>query len=211
MFASAGIFAAIVGFASQAAVSNIIGGIFIVVFKPFRVGDFVNIAKEYNGVVEDVTIRHTVIRSFENRRIIIPNSIVNSETIVNSSIIDEKVCNFIEIGIAYDADIDKAKKIFQDLAAEHPMCHDNRSEEEIIAGEPKVRVRVINLGDFSVTLRAYVWSNDYYTGFDLKFDLLESVKKAFDKAGIEIPFPYRTVVYKKDLDEAKHKHGAQDR
>lgn len=202
LFASAGILAAILGFASQAAISNIIGGIFIVLFKPFRVGDFVKISDQYQGVVEDVTMRHTVIRSFENRRIIIPNSIVNSETIVNSSIIEDKVCNFIEFDIAYDADIDKARKIIQDIAEKHPLCIDNRTEEDLIKGYRKVRIRVTNLGDFSVTLRAYVWTDNYDYGFDLKFEMLEKVKKEFDRQGVEIPFPYRTIVYKSDLSKS---------
>ncbi|MBI1307836.1 MAG: mechanosensitive ion channel [Bacteroidetes bacterium] len=201
LFASAGILAAIVGFASQAAISNIIGGVFIVIFKPFRVGDFVRIADTYVGIVEDVTIRHTVIRSFENRRIIIPNSIVNTETIINSSIIDDKVCNFIEFGIAYDADIDKAREIIKREAIAHPNCYDNRTDEEIQNNQPVVKVRVISLADFSVNLRAFVWTENYDKGYDLKLDLLESVKKAFDKEGIEIPFPYRTIVYKSDLQK----------
>jgi len=199
LFASAGILAAILGFASQAAISNIIGGVFIIIFKPFRVGDFVKITEAYVGIVEDVTIRHTVIRSFENRRIIIPNSIVNSETIINSSIIDEKVCNFVEVGIAYDADIDLARKIMQDEAENHPHFRDYRSEVEVKAKLPSVIVRVINLADYSVNLRAYVWTEDYEHGFELKYDLFESIKKSFDKHGVEIPFPYRTIVYKKDL------------
>lgn len=201
LFASAGILAAILGFASQAAISNIIGGIFIVMFKPFRVGDFVKITDAYVGIVEDVTIRHTVIRSFENQRIIIPNSIVNSESIINSSIIDQKVCNFIEIGIAYDADIDLARKIIQDEAISHPFCLDNRTQDDKTSNHPVVIVRVIKLGDYSITLRAYIWSENFETGFVMKYDLLESIKKAFDKEGIEIPFPYRTIVYKNELQK----------
>lgn len=100
LFAGAGIFAAIIGFASQAAFSNIVSGIFIVIFKPFRVGDIVKISNLYSGVVEDITLRHTVISDFENKRLIIPNSVISAETIHNSNIIDRKVCNHIWYGIS---------------------------------------------------------------------------------------------------------------
>src|SRR5688572_10272880 len=82
LFAGAGVLAAIVGFASQSAFSNIVSGVFIVVFRPFRVGDRVRVGQLYTGDVEDITLRHTVIKDFENRRIVIPNSVVNNETII---------------------------------------------------------------------------------------------------------------------------------
>ncbi len=85
IFASAGIFAAIIGFASQQAFSNIVGGIFIVIFKPFRVGDFIQVGTNI-GNVEDITLRHTVIKDLQNKRIIIPNSVISTETIVNNHI-----------------------------------------------------------------------------------------------------------------------------
>lgn len=92
LFAGAGIFLAILGFAAQQAFSNIISGIFIVIFKPFRVGDQIKIGSFDDGIVEDITLRHTVINNFENKRVIIPNSIVSSETVVNDSITDLKIC-----------------------------------------------------------------------------------------------------------------------
>ena len=92
LFAGAGIFAAIIGFASQEAFSNIVSGIFIVIFKPFRVGDNIKIGDLHQGTVEDITLRHTIINNFENRRIIIPNTVISGQTIINSTIEDEKVC-----------------------------------------------------------------------------------------------------------------------
>ncbi|MDZ7777461.1 MAG: mechanosensitive ion channel [Bacteroidales bacterium] len=72
------------------------------------------------GTVEDITLRHTVIRNFENRRIIVPNSVISSETIINSNIIEDKVCNFVEISISYDSDVDKAMALMQEEAMSHP-------------------------------------------------------------------------------------------
>ncbi len=195
LLASAGIFAAILGLASQQAFSNIISGIFIIIFKPFRVGDIIRI-KEDSGAIEDITLRHTVIRNFENRRLIIPNSIISEETILNSTIADPKICNHFEFGISYDSDMDKAIKIVQEEALKHKFIIDNRTDEEIANSVPAVIVRIMGYGESSINMRAYLWSSNSMEGFVLKCDLFYSVKKHFDKAGIEIPFPYRTIVYK---------------
>ncbi len=203
LFAGAGILVAILGFAAQEAFSNIINGIFIVIFKPFRVGDLIRIGEEKFGMVEDITLRHTVIKNFENKRIIIPNSVIGSETIVNDSIEDKKVCRWIEVGISYDSDVELATKIIQEEAMKHPGCIDIRSQKQKDSGDPQVEVRLISFGDFSINLRAYVWADDPYHAFRMHSDINKAIKKRFDAEGVEIPFPYRTLVYKKDLPKNK--------
>jgi small-conductance mechanosensitive channel len=193
LLTGAGILAAIVGFASQQAFSNIISGIFLVIFKPFSVGDRVRIGT-LSGDVEDITLRHVVIKDFENRRIVIPNSVISNETIVNSTITDEKVCMFVEFNISFEASIDRALTAMQETAAAHPLCVDNRTEEEREKGEPKVVTRVLEITDFSVRLRAYTWARNPSEGFDLKCDLIKQIKERFDKQNIEIPYPHRTVI-----------------
>ncbi|MCU4177047.1 mechanosensitive ion channel family protein [Carboxylicivirga sp. N1Y90] len=201
LFASAGIFAAIVGFASQKAFSNIIGGIFILIFRPFRVTDVIEIGTINKGIVEEITLRHTIIRNYENRRIIIPNSVISDETIVNSNLIDEKIKKFVEFDISYESDMDLAKKIIYEEAIKHPLVHDNRSEEDIKENRPMVITRVIRLGEYSVTIRAYVWAKCNDDAFIINCDMNESVKKRFDEEGIIIPYPHRTIVHKnKELD-----------
>lgn len=202
LFAGAGIFAAIVGFASQAAFSNIVSGIFIVIFKPFRVGDIIKISNLYSGIVEDITLRHTVISDFENKRLIIPNAVISAETIHNSNIVDRKVCNHIWYGISYDSDVDLATQIIQEEAMKHPNFLDNRTQEEINTGEPPVIVRLMEFAESSIQLRANVWSEGPLEGFELKCDINRTIKKRFDSEGIEIPFPYRTIVYKEKKKEA---------
>ena len=196
LLASAGILAAIIGFASQQAFSNIISGIFLVLFKPFKVGDFIKIDELSFGTVEDITLRHTVIRNAENRRIIIPNTIISGNTIINSNYLDPKVCSHIEVGISYSSEIDQAIRMIREEATGHRFFVDNRNEEQIVNGDPSVVVRVISLGDFSVNLRAYVWANNTGEAFIMKCDLLKSIKERFDREGIEIPFPYRTLIIK---------------
>ena len=198
ILAGAGVLAVIIGFASQQALSNIISGIFIVIFRPFRVGDKIKIGPDVNGVVEDINLRHSVIRTYENKRIIIPNSIISNERIENANLGDEKVCKFVEFGISYDSNVKKAKKIMQEEAEKHPHILDDRTEEEKKNKEPVVRVRVIGFTDSSVVIRAWAWAEDPFSAFKLGCDLYESIKERFDKEGIEIPFPHRTIVYKKE-------------
>ena len=197
IFAGSGVLAIIIGFASQQALSNIVSGIFIAIFKPIGIGDRIKLeGKSFFGVVEDITLRHTVIRTIEHKRIIIPNSVMNNEILENENIIDTRIQKFWEIGISYDSDVQKAKKIIKEEVMKHPDFLDNRTKEEIEAGEEPVKVRVIGYGDSSVNLRAYVWTKDPGTAFRVGCELNESVKARFDAEGIEIPFPYRTLVFK---------------
>ena len=195
ILAGAGILAVAAGFASQHALGNIISGIFIVIFKPFRIGDRLRI-RDLFGTVEDITLRHTVIRDFHNDRILIPNSVISDEVIVNADFGEDKTCRHLEFGISYDSDIDRAKQIMREEVMKHPLHIDSRSPEQVMNGDPEVVVRVISLGDSSVNIRAWAWANNYMDGFVLNCDLLESIKKRFDKEGIEIPFPHRTLVQK---------------
>lgn len=196
LLAGASILALGVTLASQQALSNIVSGIFIVIFKPFRVNDRIIVRDIMQGIVEDITLRHTVIRNFENRRIVIPNSVISNEALTNADLGDEKICRFLEMGISYDSDIDVAKKILFEEVRQHPDYFDVRSQEEIKDGSPEVAVRVISMGDSSVNLRAWVWAENSAKSFVMHCDLLESVKKRFDKEGVEIPYPHRTLVQK---------------
>ena len=205
LFAGAGIVAVIVGFASQKAFANIISGLFILIFKPYKISDIIEFKDGTLGVVEDITLRHTLINNYENRRIVIPNSVISEETIINSNIKDEKIRKHIVFSISYDSDIDLAMDIIRNEAEKHPFCIDNRNESDIEAEEPVVTVRVIALSDYSVDLKAYVWTLGSENAFVLMCDLLKAVKQRFDREGIEIPFPYRTIVYKKDLESPPEK------
>ncbi|MBO6793672.1 MAG: mechanosensitive ion channel family protein [Balneolaceae bacterium] len=197
MFAGAGVLAIAIGFASQQALANIIGGIFIVIFKPYKINDRIELRTTLSGVVEDINLRHTVIRNFLNQRIIIPNSVISNEILVNSNYEDDRITKWIEMGISYDSDIDLAKKIMKEEVAAHPLFIDARTDEQKEKGEPLVHVRVISMGESSVNLRAWANAKDSADAFVLGCDLLESIKKRFDKEGIEIPFPHRTIVEKK--------------
>ncbi|MDR2887708.1 MAG: mechanosensitive ion channel family protein [Bacteroidales bacterium] len=195
--AGAGILAAAVGFGSQQAISNIVSGIFMVLFKPFRVGDFIDLGGESRGTVVDISLRHTTIKNAENRMIIVPNNVLNNQSIVNSSIVHAATCAFIDVGIGYGSDINRAMAIITEEALKHPLLIDNRTVEEKENGDPQLTVRVIALAASSVNLRAWAWAANTSNAFVLKCDLLKSIKERFDSEGIEIPYQYTNVVVKK--------------
>lgn len=205
LLAGAGIAAIVIGFAAQKTIANIISGISIAIYAPFRIGDRLKIAEEF-GDVEEINLRHTVIRTWENKRVIIPNSIISDREIINFSINDEKLLIPLDIGISYDSDIDKSRKIMLKLANKHPDVISPEIKDEydgFVKREPAVRVT--ECGEYAVNLRLYFWVESNRKAWTTKFDLIESIKKEFDKQGIEIPFPYRTIVYKKDMDDKTKK------
>lgn len=195
LLASSGILAVIIGFASQEAVSNLVSGMFIAMFKPFVIGDRVKLVdRNLVGIVEEISLRHTVIRTFENGRIIVPNSTMNKEIVENSQFRDLKTCNFLNIGVSYGSDIPRAQAIIAEEASRHPACVDNRTPEERDAGAPIVPVRIVALEDSCVKLQAPVWSQDASSGFLMLCDLRQTLLTRFRAEGIEIPFPHVQVV-----------------
>ena len=197
LIAGAGILTAAIGFGSQQAISNIVSGIFMVIFKPFRVGDFIDLGGDNNkGTVIDITLRHTKIQNNENRIIVIPNSVINNQLLINSTIDNPVTCAFVQVNIDYRTDINSAMNILREEAMKHPFLIDNRSEADIANGVPQVVVRVVEWVNSSVTLRAWAWASSTGNAFVMRCDLLRAVKERFDKEGIDIPFQYSHVKMK---------------
>lgn len=202
LLAGAGVIAIIIGFATQEVFANIVAGVFISLFEPFRIDDRIDIGTD-KGYVEDLTLWHTAIRTFDNQRLIIPNSIMAKEKIVNYSMTDLKTLNMIDFGISYDSDFKLAKKIIAEEVEKNPRMLDNREEHNLLAKEDPYKIRMVSHGDFSIGIRLYAWTATPSDGFLLKCELLESVKERFDKEGVEIPFPYMTIVEKRRLPKNK--------
>jgi small-conductance mechanosensitive channel len=190
LMAGAGITALVVGFAAKSTLANLVAGFSLAIYRPFRIGDKVSIENEY-GTVEDITLRHTIVRTWEYKRLILPNENIDRMTLINYSIVDPRILCRVEMGVSYDTDIDLARRLIVEEAMRCPY----RDPE----GEEDPCVRVISHGDFAIGLRIYVWTKDVDDAWLTRFWLFENVKKRFDREGVEIPFPYRTVVYKKDL------------
>jgi len=194
--AGAGVISLVAGLASQQALSNIVSGIFLVIFKPFKINDKITI-NNFVGVVEDINLRQVVLKDSENNRIIIPNSVISAQIIVNTNMNDTKCCKIIEIGIGYESDLEKALEIMKEEVAAHPLFIDTRTAENKKQNAPLVIARVVALADSNVTLKAWAWAKNSTDAFVLYCDLLQSIKKRFDEAGIDIPYPQRVVTLKK--------------
>ncbi len=197
LLAGAGILSLVAGLASQQALSNIMSGFLIVMFKPFKINDRITFNQTYSGIVEEINLRQVVLRDFENNRVIVPNSIISTQVIVNQNLTETKVCKMIEIGIGYSSDIGKALKIMEEEIMKHPLHIDNRTIEDKQNNIPEVVSRVVALGNSSVTLKAWAYADTPANGFIMYCDLLYSIKERFDKEKIEIPYSYQNVILKK--------------
>ena len=189
LLAGAGILAVAVGFASQHALSNIISGLFLIIFKPFKIDQRIEY-KDKTGIVEDITLRHVVVRDFSNRRVIIPNAIISDEVIINSDFVDQRSCQWIDFNISFDSSIDQARTIMKDEMMNHPLFIDHRTEKEREDGKELAPVNVIEVKDYAIKIRGWAWAENSGDGFTMYCELLESIIKRFDKEGITIPYPF---------------------
>jgi small conductance mechanosensitive channel len=169
-----------IGLALQGTLANFAGGVLVLLFRPFKVGDFVE-AQGVTGTVAEIQIFNTVIKTGDNKHIIVPNGAISNGIITNFSTEATRRVEFV-FGIGYDDDIAKAKAILERLATE-----DSRS-----LADPAPLVVVSELADSSVNFTVRVWVNaaDYW---GLYFHLTEQVKLTFDQEGISIPFPQSDV------------------
>lgn len=191
ILASGGIVAVIVGFAAQETLGNVAGGVMILFFKPFVIGDFVRY-NDVSGTIEEITLRHTVIRTPQNKRIIVPNGTINGSVLENANYGDNRICEFFNVGITYESDMEKAIDILRDEVMRNPLHLDVRTPENA-STEPEVKVEVVELADSAIIIRAWLWAENQTNATELKFALNRSVKKRFDAEGIEFAYPHVTI------------------
>ena len=175
-----------VGLALQGSLSNFAAGVLIVLFRPYRVGDFIEGAG-IAGVVEQVQILTTVLRTGDNKRIIVPNGQIMDSIITNYSANETRRVDMV-VGVSYDDDLDKVRGVLEELIA----------ADERILDDPACTIAVSELADSSVNfvVRPWVKTPDYW---GVMFDMTEAIKKRFDKEGISFPFPQQDVhLYKAD-------------
>ena len=178
VLASAGL---ALGLALQGALGNLAGGMMILIFKPFRVGDFID-ANGDSGTVTDINIFYTVLNTVDNKRIMMPNGALTNASITNFSMEDKRRVD-LKFTTDYSADVEKVKAILIKLASEHELTITEPIEPFCRLGEH---------GDSSLVFVLRVWTlaSDYWTVY---FDLMEQVKVSFDQEGIEIPYPQMDV------------------
>ena len=175
------------GIAVNGALSNLAGGVLILFTRPFKVDDYIEVKdSDIAGTVEDIQIVCTKLRTPDNKVIYAPNGSLSNSNIINYSEKDTRRVDF-SFSIGYDSDYKKAKAIVTAICESHALVLD----------DPAVFVRMSEHGDSSVVITARVWvKNDNY--WDVRFDILEAVKSAFDESGIEIPYNQLDVHIKKD-------------
>ena len=169
-----------VGLALQGSLSNFASGVLIVLFRPYRVGDFMEGAG-ISGSVEEVQILTTILKTGDNKKVIVPNSQIMDSIITNYSANDTRRVD-LTIGVSYDDDLDKVRATIQALV----------DADERILKDPACTIAVAALADSSVnfTVRPWVKTADYW---GVMFDLTEAIKKRFDEEGISFPFPQQDV------------------
>ncbi len=186
--AGAGIVGLAIGFAAKDTLSNLISGILLIIDRPFEVNDRIEVwsapaGSATWGDVIDIGLRATKIKTTDNIVIIIPNNEIMRRDIINYTIISEKIRVRINIGIAYDADLQKTKNVILQVA----------QTTEGVADDPPPKVVVRNFGESSVDLQLRVWIHDARKRMDTISYITDKVKEAFDREGIEIPYPKRDI------------------
>ena len=169
-----------IGFALQGSLSNFAAGVMILLFRPFKIGEFID-AAGVAGSVKEIRLFTTVLATPDNIKIIVPNSKIFGDTIKNFSVFDTRRVS-IEVGISYDASIQKAIDVAMNLI----------KEDTRILSDPAPQIVVSELADSSVNLVVRPWTKkeDYWS---VRCDLTRKIKEAFDQNGIEIPFPQQVV------------------
>lgn len=169
-----------IGLALQGALGNLAGGIMILIFKPFKVGDYITTAA-VSGTVSKITIMYTVLKTPDNKVITIPNGTLTNSVVENYSAVENRRVDLV-FTTSYDCDVDKVKAILMNVINAH----------EKVLKDPAPFARLTNHGDSALeyTVRAWCKTEDYW---DVNFDLVETVKKEFDANGISIPYPQMDV------------------
>ncbi|MFC7006902.1 mechanosensitive ion channel family protein [Halalkalicoccus salilacus] len=174
-----------IGIAMQSVISNFVAGVFIFTEKPFRIGDWIEWQEgDYSGIVEDISLRVTRVRTFDNELITVPNSELTDNPVKNPVAKDKLRQKFV-FGIGYDDDIQEATEIIVEEAGAH----------EGILNDPEPSVRLTELNDSDVGLQSRFWIADPSRADFLKIrgEYITAVKKRFDAEGIDIPYPYRVL------------------
>ena len=177
-----------IGLALQGSLGNFAAGVLMIIFKPFKVGDFID-GGGVAGIVEKIEIFTTQLKTPDNKTIIMPNAKLTGDNITNFNVKGTRRVDFV-FGIGYGDDIDKARGIIKEII----------DQDERVMKEPEPAIVVSELGDSSVnfTVRAWTAVGDYWSFY---FDTIENVKKQFDAQGVSIPFPQR------DVHIYEHKEG----
>ena len=194
LVAGAGVAGLAIGFAAKDTLSNLIAGILLIIDRPFEIGDRIEVWSAPTnsatwGDVVDIGLRATKIRTTDNIVIIIPNNEIMKRDIINYTTITKQIRVRIPVGIAYEADVNKAKEAITAIAY----------ELEWVMKDPPVKVVVKSFGESSVNLEARVWIKDPRRRIDTISHITDRVKEVFQRQGIEIPYPKRDIIIRREM------------
>jgi len=180
LLVAGGIAGLVIGFASQSVVSNFVSGLFLMLERPIKIGDPISVGS-VSGIVEDVHILSTIVRTFDGVYVRVPNEQVFTSSISNYVANVARRIEYV-VGISYSSDAEKAIEVIKKVIDEHPFA----------LRSPEPMIFVDSLGDSSVNIIVRVWAPSC-VWIDVKMELLWKIKKALDEEGIEIPFPQRVI------------------
>ena len=190
ILAGSSILAVALGFAAQESCANLVSGLFITIFRPFDVRDRVQIkSQDITGSIEDITLRHTVIRTLLGTRMIVPNSVMGSAVVENVNFVEgEPTRSFIDVEISYGSDIGKAKEIMERVITGHPLY----------VGQKPLNIYVWKFEASGVALRGIMAARNIDDSYIACSDARQQIKEEFDKNGVTIPYTTITI---SNLDE----------
>ena len=166
------------GLALQGGLSNIAGGVMIMIFKPFKVGDYIDTHAD-SGTVKEINIFHTVLETIDKKYVVLPNGNLSNSVVVNYSAMKERKLD-LKFSVDYSSNIDKVKKILTDIALKNKYLIKGKEDDILVALSEHADSALI------FTFRMWVKTDDYWPA---RFEIIETVKKEFDKNKISIPFP----------------------
>jgi small-conductance mechanosensitive channel len=185
---TAGFISIVIGLAAQSSLSNVISGLLIALSQSLRIGDLIKFRGEY-GYVEDITLTRVIIRTWDNKRLIVPTASLDTEVITNYSYGDPSMLLYVDTSISYESDLEKALSIMEDVARSHP---------EFLPRSDLPKALVMEHGESGIGIRLITAAKDERTAWNMHRDLLKEIKRRFDEEGIEIPYPKRSLVISRE-------------
>lgn len=181
LLTSSGLIVAVLGFSAQQVLADVISGLMLSWTKPFDIGEKIVIQDlNISGIVESMSIRHTIVRTYHNSRLLIPNSVINKSVVENSNYNGCFVGSYLEIPIDYDSDIEKAKNIIENAVENHPLVY------RLPDVEKKTSVLIKDFSEIGIILKCTIRTKDLDDNFRVCSELREEIKKQFDQENIKL-------------------------
>ena len=190
LFQSASLMVAVIGFAAQAVLADVIAGMVLSFAKPFDVGERIVLeGMGIAGIVENITMRHTVIRAYDGSRVLVPNSVVNKQVLRNSNFDGNVVGTFLEVSVAYEADLERAIQVVKEAVLVEPAVVDKSKGN----GEKEISVLLSAMNDSGCTIKTTIWTETVDESFRAASNIRLRIIRKFAKEQIEIPYPHVSI------------------